>query len=167
MNNKAFTLIEFLIYIGIVGIILIVTGTIALNIFFGKAKLVAMEEVSQNARMAMEKIGERIRNAQSINSPPMGTSASSLSLLMADSQQNPTVFDLSNGILRMTENGGSAISLTSDEVIVTTLQFSNISYPNIPGTMRIQITMKYVNPENKSEYNVEKTFYTTANIRKK
>lgn len=165
--NKGFTLIEFLLYIGIVGIVLLVAGAICLNVLFGKAKLMAIEEVSQNTRFTIEKIADRVRNANTINSPTQGVSTSTLSLQMADSAKNPTVFDLSSGVVRITEGTGSAVNLTSSEVTVTNLQFSNISYSNTPGTVRIQMTVKLTNPENRQEYNFEKTFYTTANIRKK
>jgi len=165
--QKGFTLIEFILYIGIVGIVLLVVGAIGLNVLFGKAKLTAIEEVSQISRFTMEKIADGVRNAQAINSPAQGASASALSLQMASSSKNPTVFDLSSGVVRITEDTGSAVDLTSSEVVVTNLQFSNISYPGTPGTVRIQMTAKPSNPENRQEYDFEKTFYTTANIRKK
>jgi len=165
--NKAFTLIEFLIYIGIVGLVLIAAGAIALNILFDKAKLTAIEEVSQNTRFTMEKIANTVRNAQAINSPAISASAPALSLQMADSGKNPTVFDLFGGAVRIKEGAGSAVNLTSSKITVTNLQFSNISYASTPGTIRIQITVKSINPGNRQEYNFEKIFYTTANIRKK
>lgn len=165
--SKGFTLIEFILYIGIVGVVLLVAGAIGLNVLFGKAKLMAIEEVSQNARFTIEKIADRVRNANAINSPATSTSASTLSLKMASSTQNPTIFDLSGGVIRITEGMGSTVNLTSSEVTITNLQFSNISYSNTPGTLRIELRLKLVNPENRQEYNFEKTFYTTANIRKK
>ena len=139
MNNKGFTLLEFLLYIGIVGIILLVAGAISLNVFFGKAKLMAIEEVSQNARFAMERVARVVRDGQ-----------------------DSSIFTLSNGVLL--QNG---TPITSSKVTVTNFQISDISYPNTPGTKRIQMTIKLTNPENRQEYNFEKTFYTTANIRKK
>lgn len=166
-NGEGFTLVEFILYIGIVGIVLLVAGAIGLNVLFGKAKLMTIEEVSQNARFALERISERVRNAEAINSPAPSTSASTLSLKMASSTQNPTIFDFSHGVIRITEGAGSTVNLTSSEIIVTNLQFSNISYPNTPGTLRIELRLKLVNPENRQEYNFEKTFYTTANIHKK
>lgn len=165
-ETEGFTLVEFLVYIGIVGTILLVAGTIAFNVFFGKAKLAAIEEVSQNARFALEKIADRVRNAEAIQTPPPGVSSSSISLQMADSEKDPTEFYVQGGILRMREGlGANRWPLTSDEVVVSTLQFSNISYPDTPGTVRIQMTIKAANPENRPEREFEKTFYTTANVR--
>lgn len=163
--EKGFTLIEFIFYICLVAVILTVIGAIGLNVLFGKAKLMSIEEVSQNARIVLERVAERIRNADAVNSPVRGSSASSLSLRMADSAKDPTVFDLSDGFLQIQEGFGLVTALTSDEVVITDLQFSNISYMNTPGTVRIQMTIKLVNLDNRQEYNFEKTFYTTASLR--
>ncbi|MFH1956383.1 MAG: type II secretion system protein [Patescibacteria group bacterium] len=165
--KQGFTLIEFLIYIGIVSVLLIAAGAVAVNIFFDKAKLSAIEETNQNARLIMEKITERIRNSQSINSPIQGNSASSLSLEMLDAGKNPTIFDLSNGIVRIQEGLGLQINLTSDEVTVTNFQFTNVSYTDTPGTIRIQVTMQFNSQSGRQEYELEKNYYSTANIRKK
>lgn len=93
--------------------------------------------------------------------------SSSLSLKMADAAKNPTLFYLSGGALWMQEGVAAAVPLTSSEVTVTALLFTNVSYPNTPGTIRIQMTVASTNPENRQEYNFVKTLYTTANIRKK
>lgn len=138
-RERGFTLIEFLLYIGLVGIVLTVAGAIGLNVFFGKAKLGAIEEVSQNARFAMERVAQAVQDGQ-----------------------DASIFTLSGGALL--QNG---MAITTGEVVVTDFQISDISYPGAPGTKRIQMTIKFNNPENRQEYNFEKTFYTTANIRKK
>lgn len=166
-RSRGFTLIEFLIYIGIVGIVLVVASAVGFNVLFGKAKLGAIEEVSQNARFSIEYIAERVRNAQAVNSPSIGTTASSLSLQMADSSKNPTIFDISGGVVRIKEGAGATVGITSSEVVVTNIQFSNISYAFTPGTVRVEMTVQYNNPSARKEYEFQKTFYTTANIRKK
>ena len=166
--KKWFTLIEFVIYIGIAGTALVVTGAIGLNILFGKAKLGAVGEVSYNARFAMEKISERVRNAQAINSPAIGTSGTSLSLKMADTRKNPTVFDVVNNRIRIKEgSSGIPTELISDETNVASLLFSNVSYVNTPGAVRVELSLEHVNLSGRPEYNASGTFYTNANIRKK
>lgn len=165
--KQGFTLIEFILYIGIVSTVLAVTAAIGVNVLFGKAKLAAIEEVSQNARFSIEKIADTIRNAQAIQSPSIGTTASSLSLQMADLAKNPTIFDISGGVVRIKEGAGGAVDITSSEVVATNIQFSNISYALTPGTVRVQMTVQYNNPSGRKEYEFQKTFYTTANIRKR
>lgn len=167
MKTNGSTLLEFLIYISIVVVISTVAGAIGLNVIFGKVKLTAVKEVSQSARLATEKIALSVRNAESIISPATSTTASILSLRMADSTKNPTVIDLFNDVIRIKEGVSQTVNLTSRQVKVTGLLFSNFSYPKTPGTIKVQATIKFVNPSNRQEYNFERTFFTTANIRKK
>lgn len=168
MKNHAFTLLEFLLYAGIVAITLIVATAIAVNILLGKAKSTVIEEVNQNARFALEKITQTIRNSQAINSPTIGASSSTLSLQTNVTSTNPTIFDLLNNTLRLKESTGAAASTTSDEVKVTTLTFTNISATTTaPGTVRIIMTIEADNAGNLQEYTYSETFYATANIRKK
>lgn len=167
MDKKAFTLLEIILYIGLLTLFLAITGGIAINIIFNKTKLSVIQEVSQNGRFAMEKIYNSIINSDGVNVPISGQSGAVLSLVVADSLKNPTIFDLSSGILRIKEGNSQPVDLTSDKVIVTSLSFSNVSYTNTPGTIKVQMSIKFKNPDNRQEYNLEKTFYSSANIRKK
>ncbi|MBI4458200.1 type II secretion system protein [Candidatus Uhrbacteria bacterium] len=165
--NKGHTLIELLLYVAIFAVVSLVAGAIVLNMLFGKAKLTAVEEVGQNGRMALETVIQRVRDAQAVNAPAPAASASTLSLQMADAARNPTVFDLSGGAVRITEGAGAPVALTASEVSVTSLLFSNASYAGTPGTVRIMMTVGHANPQNRQEYSFEKTFYSSATIRKK
>lgn len=167
MNNKGFTLFESMLYIAISALVLLAVFSIGLEVTLGKAKLKAMEEVSQNARVALETMSDTIRNAEAINSPTAGSSASSLSLQMVTGSENPSVFDLSSGIVRITEGVGSAVNLTTDEVNITALTFQNLSYTDTPGTVRISMTIEYTNPGGYHNFEFEKTYYTTVNIYEK
>lgn len=167
MDKKAFTLLEIILYIGLLTLFLAIAGGIAINIIFNKTKLSVTQEISQNGRFAMEKIYNSIINADGINIPTLGQSGAVLSLTVTDSLKNPTIFDLSNGVLRIKEGSNQPIDLTSDKVIVTSLSLSNVSYTNTSGTIKVQMIIKFKNPDNRQEYNLEKTFYSSANIRKK
>jgi len=166
-DSAGFTLIEFLLYFGLITVIFISSSAMAFNIFSGKAKLVSIEEVSQNARLAMEKMIRVIGNAASINAPLISQSGSVLSLAMDDPSKDPTVFDAEGGVLTIKEGAGSAVELISDEVVGSQLLFSNISYADAPGAVRIELSIARENPQGANPYEFEKTFFTTANIRKK
>jgi len=162
MENQGFTLIEFLIYVGIVATILIVTSGFLWNIIFGNIKETSYQEVQQNARFTITKISQEIKKAIGINSPPAAGSANSLSLAMADVSLNPTIFDVVDGKLRITQGTKGPYELTSDQVIVSNLLFTNLSYENTPGTVRIEMTIDQANPGNRVEYqasiNLNSTF---------
>ena len=161
-TNQGFTLIEFIIYIGIVAVVLLGAFNWGWEIIYGNIKSQAIREVQQNTRFAMEKISEGILSASSTNNPTPGNSANSLSLKMQDLSLDPTLFEVVDGKLKITQGGSGPYELTNDRVRVTNLQFSNLSYENTPGTIRIQIAIEHVNPNNLSQY--EASLSTEGNI---
>lgn len=96
---RGFTLIELIIYIGIVVAILLVAVNFAWEIIYGNVKAQSWREVQQNSRFAMEKISQALRNGQ-----------------------DPSIFTVSNYVLY--QNG---IPLTTDRVKVTTFQITSIT----------------------------------------
>lgn len=152
MKNKGFTLVELIIYIAIIGTIFIVMTGFLWNVILGNIKETAYQEIQQNSRFAMIKITQEIKKATGINIPLPGNSANSLSLVMAVPHLNPTVFDVVGGKLRITQGISGPYELTSDQVIVSNLQFDNLSYPDTPGTIRIEMIVDHINPGARAEY---------------
>jgi len=163
-TRQGFTLIELILYVGITAVILLTAGAIGMNILFGKSKLLAVEEVSQNARFAMEVIVERVRDSNGINTPVPGSGSPTISLSMSNPAQDPTVFTATSGLIWLQEGTSSSVALTSQDVIVTNVQFSNVSYPGATGTVRIEFTVESNNPGNRQEYQFQSTFYTTVHV---
>lgn len=152
MRNKGLTLIELIIYIAMLAIILVlITGFLWL-IVSGNIKETSYQEVQQNARFALAKIIQETKKATGVNNPAPGNSANSLSLIMVAPHLNPTVFDLVGGKLRITQGTGEPYELTSDQVKVSALTFTNLSYLDTPGTIKIEITIDHINPGNRMEY---------------
>ena len=165
--KKAFTLVEFLIYFSLVFIILSTMGTISFNIFKEQARLKAAESIKQSALSAMEKITTGIMNSTAINElapgsfviASAGSNDKTFSLKMADPTKDPTIIELSNGIIKIKEGNSPSQNVTGNDVVVTDLELQNVSYPETPGTIRMKLTLK--------SSGLEKEFYATANIRKK
>jgi competence protein ComGC len=153
MKKQAFTLVEFLIYLGILSLVLVLTAGFLWDFIFGNIKATSYREVQENGRFALLKITQEIKKATEINSPPPSSSSSTLSLARIDSHLNPTVFDVINGRLRIRRGlTGTSYYLTSDQVIVSSLQFTNLSYPETPGIIRVEIVLEHINPGNRTEY---------------
>ncbi len=150
--QKGFTLIELIIYIGIVTVVLLAVINFGFEIIYGNVKSQAIREVQQNSRFVMEKIARIIEEASAINSPSPGNSADILSLEMANPNLNPTIFSVFDNKLRITQGVTGPYELTNNRVTVTDLQFTNLSYTDTPGTVQIEMLIDHVNPDNKSEY---------------
>jgi prepilin-type N-terminal cleavage/methylation domain-containing protein len=164
--KKGFTLIEFLIYVAIVGSILVLMTNLFWNVILGGTKENSYQEVQQNGRFALLKMEQEIKKAIGINNPSPGTSASSLSLLMANSSLNPTVFNLNGGKLIITQGSSSPIEITTDQVSVSSLRFTNLSYFGTPGTIGIEMTIENLNPANRNEYQASVDLKTTVSLSK-
>lgn len=153
---KSFTLIEFIIYTGIVGVMLVIMTGFLWNVILGNIKETSYQEVQQNARFALAKITQETKKATGIINPDIpGETLSSLTLEMADGTS--TIFDIDaiNEKLRITQGSPpTSYYLTSDQVIIkpSYLQFTNRSYTDTPGTIQVEITIEHINPGTRAEY---------------
>lgn len=164
-NTSGFTLIELLLYLGIAAIMLTIISVFLSTLFRARIKNQTISEVEQQGQQVLDIITQTIRSAETINSPLAGSSASLLSLDVIDLNDDPTVFDATGGVIRITEGAGSPLPLTNNRAVSTSLTFSNLSRINTPGTVRIQFTLTHINPEGRNEYTYTKTFYASASLR--
>jgi len=165
--KRAFTLIELLVYMAILSLVLISITSFFLNTVSSNIKESSYQGVQQNGRFAMAKITQETKKAIGINSPAPGSSSNSLSLVMSDSNLNPTVFNLSGGKLRITQGSVAPVELTADQVVVSSLQFTNLSYTGTPGTIRVEMSIENQNPANKTEYRASLDLKTSTSLFKK
>ena len=164
-KNRGFTLIELLLYVGIASIILLITSLFLSTLLQSRIKNQTIAEVEQQGMQVMHVITQTLRNADTIISPTVGTSATSLSVNTYTAGNNPTILDISGGVIRITEGVASAVALTNSRITASGLTFQNLSRVSTPDTVRIQFTLTRVNPEGRNEYNFSKTFYGSASLR--
>jgi type II secretory pathway pseudopilin PulG len=162
-----FTLVEFLLAAGVMMIVLSVAWTLFSDIVLGSKKNKSSHEVSGNARFALMRIANRIRESDSVVLPLAGGTASSLTLSTSIAGANPTVFDLSEGAVRISEAGGPALPLTPNDVVVQELQFFNLSSAGMPGTVRVRMVVSAANSSGIPEYDFEETYFGSATIRRR
>ncbi len=131
-----FTLVELILVIALFSIIM---GAI-LNFFIatlsGRVKAAAHMEVQEQARFVGDRLAYEIRRSTKIEAVSVfgtnlaATSTGTLSLDMVDSSRTPTVFSVASGILYMKQGTSAAVALTSNDVSVTNLTFTNLSLSN-------------------------------------
>jgi len=164
-NNKGFTLIELLLYISIAAVMLLIISVFLSTLLQSRIKNQTIAEVDQQGAQVIQIVTQSIRNAEGINSPVQGASASLLSVDVFNSSDDPTIFDLSSGAIRIAEGVGSPLPITNSRLVVSGLNFQNLSHDNTSGIIRVQFTLTHVNPENRNEYDYNKTFYASASLR--
>ncbi|MBI2645179.1 prepilin-type N-terminal cleavage/methylation domain-containing protein [Candidatus Uhrbacteria bacterium] len=163
--KKGFTLIELLLYVTISSVLLLVISAFLSSLLQSRVKNQTIAEVEQQGVQVMHIITQTALNAQSITSPTQGMSVSSLTLNVTATTSDPTIFDLSNGAIRIKEGAANAISLTNSRITASALTFQNLSRSATPGTVRIHYTLTHLNPSGRNEYDFTKTFVSSATLR--
>ncbi|MFH1451450.1 MAG: prepilin-type N-terminal cleavage/methylation domain-containing protein [bacterium] len=160
--KKGFTLIETLIYIAIIGMIVSSFVIFVLSISASRTKTYAVQEVQANSRFALDLLSQRIKSAQGIISPTPGNSASILILDMADAD---LTFNVTAGVLSATEGLADSIPITSSEVDVSSLIFTNLTAAEERENIRIEMTVNY-QENNSKEYDYSQSFQTAVSLRR-
>lgn len=164
-KKRGFTLIELILYVALVSLLLVALSGVVGMVLSARVKGQSIAEVEQQGLQAMHRITDTLRNAQGVTSPGAGASASSVTVDVLTIANDPTIFNLSSGILQMQEGTTPAVALTNSRVVVSSLTFQNLSQPSTPGSVRIQFTVTYNNNTGRAEYAVSKTFVGTASLR--
>ncbi len=162
---KGFTLVEMLLYSVTVSFVMFgIVAFLTLSLE-NRVENTVIYEVEQQGNYVMNLIMQTIRNAENVTAPTSGSSGSSLTLDVFDVGVDPTVFSLSGTTLQVTEAGGGAVDLTSDQIEASSLSFEHLSNGFDHSSVRIEFTLTHINPINRQEWDYAKTFTTTASLR--
>ena len=129
MNHRGVSLVELILYVALASIVLLAMGTFTIDVLLGRQKVAVIDKQKQTTRVAWARMNREIERATGINTgaSTFGSHPGVLSLVMPDAANNPTVFDVSGGRLRMTQGANPAIFLTPTNITVSNLVFTNLS----------------------------------------
>lgn len=165
-QQQGFTLIETLVYLALVSGILLVATSFAWNIINSRTKAFSVQEVEQNGRFITQKISGAIKDANSIVFPLTGNTANSLDLEMNDGGTETISIDLNGDNLEWQQDAGPIISLNSNQVKITNMEFVNLSTVNNRSrNIKLLMTIEHVNPANRTEWQYVEDFETTIELR--
>lgn len=146
-HQKGFTLIEIIIYLAILGIILASGIGLGYTMIIVSAQRDASAEMYENATLIVNKVQWIVEGATKINSPIINQTATSLSIDTQDTSNNPFVFDASNGSFRISKKNGSFQPITSSQVAVSNVSFTNYAFSSDTGnTIRFKANVASTNP---------------------
>lgn len=164
-TRNGFTLIELLLYVAIAATLLVVSTLFLATLLDSRVKNQTIAEVDQQGLQVMQIISQTIYNAEGITSPAAGVSASSLTLDIVGTSNDPTILDLNSGVLRIKEGAGSTINLTNSRVEVSNLSFTNLSRAGTPGIVKVNFTINYINNSGRNEYEYSRDFQSSVSLR--
>lgn len=173
--KSGFTLLEFVLYIGLTAAILISLLSFTWNILQNYAKTTTLIEVNNNGNFALEQMVYYTRRASTIGSGTVYTThPGKLTLTFPTDptvtidtyQKNITVGDTPLTItkLRLQHGSTTPTDITSDKIQVTNFTLTNLTNNSLP-TIRFSLNLQAVNPSNSTFYEAEKTFITSATLR--
>lgn len=167
VNKKGFSLVELILYVAFVSIVSTLYVNYAVDILTSVQKTHVQRDVQQNARFAMERMMQEIRAAEGINlgGSTFGSHPGVLSLATSVPATNPTIFDVSGGVLRMTQGVSAPVPLTSSGLSVTNLVFTNLSVNNRTTNVRVSLTVEHPNPDGIELFNASSVIGGAAAVR--
>lgn len=168
-NERGFTLVELVLYVGILVIVLGASVLSALSAANARVKALSRHEVNYSSQFARDVLSQTIRRAQSIDSgsSTFDVSSSVLVLNMDDPAEDPTVFQLSSGQLTVTRGAGAALPITTDHINVRSFEVDNLSRGSKVQDVRIILDVEYKNPSDLSQFAAELSTTQTISLRQK
>ncbi|MEY4744381.1 MAG: hypothetical protein RL272_326 [Candidatus Parcubacteria bacterium] len=163
------TLLEFLVYVAIIGVVLTTATSFAVEFVNAQAKAAAIAEAVRNARFAASRMEIEIREASDVNagSSVFGSNPGTLSLATANVGTNPTVFTVSGGALNVQQGGGAVIPLTNSKVDVQEFTVENVSTAGKTKAIRIHLKVAAKNAGNLVEQAASTVVESTVRIESK
>lgn len=171
-NKKAFTLIETLLYTGIVGMVLVSLVGFGWNMMGIGAKTGTHHDAVSNARFAGEKLSFFIREATDIDMANsnfgvnVATTPGSKVTLRGVAPNDPIVFDVSSGALRVALGAAAPIALTSSNISVNSIIFTNASSADgKTKNIGFELQLGTTSASNRFEYASSTALRSSAEIR--
>ena len=166
-KDGGFTLMEVLVYIGILSIIVVVIFSFLVSSIHYSSKAKVMREASDNARRAMQIMIYEIKEARTIYLPTSTSTQLSLETIhYLPTGERITYIDfyICGTQLCLKKESQSPIPLTSDKVEVRKLVFTRVVTDQIPS-VQIELEIDYKNPHNRPEYQASVNLKSAASLR--
>ncbi|KPJ71820.1 hypothetical protein AMJ50_00720 [Parcubacteria bacterium DG_74_3] len=167
-KNKSFTLMEILVYIGVLSVIIVAISSFFLWAIRSNTKTRVTRETLDNSRRSMEIIIYEIKEAQSVYTPTSSSSQLSLETthyLPQGEKISYIDFYLCGTQLCLKKESQSPIALTSERVEVKNLFFTQVATTSTLPSIRVSLTIDYKNPSNLPEYQASVNLSSTASLR--
>ena len=148
-DRQGFTLVELLLFLAIFSIVAVVMLPMLYATVETRMRQQTIELVEDNANQALQQIERRIRNAERIIAPTMGSTGSVLVLQMASGSLNPMIIGAQTGALVVIEYDLRR-TLTSSQVAISNFVVRNTSSdddaPSVSLSFKVSRTIRLQMP---------------------
>lgn len=141
--KNGFTLVEMIIYIGLLSLIIASVSGVTFQIIEASNQVNNKILIEEEANFLLRKIEWALWGASEINSPPPGDSGTTLSIDKYGFLENPIVFSLNSENLEIQRGSGTSTILNSEPIKVESINFEHIaSSGNSPPGIKTSLTLK-------------------------
>lgn len=168
---RGFTLIEILLYMGLVAIFVTPMTLFGWDVVLGGVKANVHQEVQENLRFATHRMQVEIRGADDMGTEEGYTFGDDLvaggvvTFSKTGDDGYPVKFKVDGGALQIKRGMmGSWVPLTSSLVEVTELTFYDLTDSNSKN-IKFILTIEHENPTGRQEWEKESTFESGAQLR--
>ena len=138
--KRGFTIVELLIYIGIIGTLLTVLGGILISTLDVQMESESTSAVEADGRFLLARLSYDLHQASSLTTPAAaGDTADSLGLTI--SGQTYT-YAVTNSVMQLTTPSGSS-PLTNPDVVVTNFSVTRLGNPGGLPTAQVNLTISH------------------------
>lgn len=162
---KASSLVEVLLYMALLSGMIFAIGGVVREMFTARNKQQSVIEVENEAMMVMQLLKRDLKDAQSITSPAVGATGSSLSYARTGAPAYNRTYSLNGGVLQQLTTPGSTVLLTSNRVVFSNLSFRRVSVSASQDIINISFTASYSNPGGRNDLSYQRNFATSIVIR--
>lgn len=164
--SRGTTILEFLVYVGIIGLVLVTATLFMAEVIHSGAKVDAGAEAAWNGRFAASRVAAEIREATGLNvgSSVFGSHPGTLSLATGVPATDPTVFTVTAGALTMQQGANPAVPLTNGKVEVTDFVVDDVSVAGRTRAVRIRLVTRAKNADELTEQRAEVKIETTVRL---
>ena len=141
-NNLGFTLIETIIYIGLLALIIIFLVSFFQQSMFAKGKINERLDNLDNAQYALERMIWYLQNSIEVTEPVSGQVSGQLVANSLVSQKNPIKFYIEDNKLKMQMGADEPLNLSNNRLDIKELSFSNQGFINQPAIIQIKLTVQ-------------------------
>ncbi|NQT50352.1 prepilin-type N-terminal cleavage/methylation domain-containing protein [Candidatus Kuenenbacteria bacterium] len=175
--RKGFTLIEIIIYLGIVTVLLTACLSFAWVIINDQIKQEQLTEVNDAGTFVLDKITYHSKRANAINAQTLYdlnpgklilNYVSGPQITIDTYEKQITLGDTQTTItkLRLQHGSDPAVDITGDKINVTNFTISDLSNANA-YTIQIEFAIETVNPTNSKTYEAQNSWTTSVTLRKR
>jgi hypothetical protein len=161
----AMSIVEVLLYMGLLTAIIISIGGFVKQIFSVRNKQQAVIEVENESMMVMSLLERDLKEASSITTPAAGTTAATLTYVKTSLPAYSRTYSLTSGALVQTTTPGAAVTLTSNRVVFSALSFNHINTVANSHVVTISFIASYSNPGGTNQFSYQKAYRNSIVLR--